>query len=458
MMNTLRNRIWSGYFIAFLLLSISYFLIFFIIRKLAKEADGVSHTYSVINHLEMLKGDIIDAETGARGYILTKDIRFLAPYDNSLKDVPKTYNELHALVQDHASQLKKLDTLKELLTKRLDFISTGLKEFNNNGQVITDYMKSRQDVTKNTMDSIRLYITNMKNEEEALMLERKNKLSNFFNNTILITIASLVIAVITLLYSIILYQGQSKARERSDKKANQYGAELQELKRIEKFAATGRIARTIAHEVRNPLTNIALASEQLQEMVPANPDSAMLLEMVSRNANRINQLVSDLLNATRFVQLIFSEINANQLIEETLEMAKDRIELKHIKIEKNYSNEIGNLLVDIEKIKLALLNIIVNAIEAMEKEKGILLVKTKKQGDKCVIEIRDNGVGMDEDTLQKLFEPYFTAKSDGNGLGLTNTQNIILNHGGNIKVYSKPGEGTSFQVILNIVETEESRK
>jgi len=457
-MNTLRNRIWSGYFIAFLLLSISYFLIFFIIRKLAKEADGVSHTYSVINHLEMLKGDIIDAETGARGYVLTKDIQFLAPYDNSLKDVPKTYNELHALVQDHASQLKKLDTLKELLTKRLDFISTGLKEFDNNGQVITDYMKSRQDVTKNTMDSIRLYITNMKNEEEALMLERKNKLSNFFNNTILVTIASLVIAVITLLYSIILYQGQSKARERSDKKANQYGAELQELKRIEKFAATGRIARTIAHEVRNPLTNIALASEQLQEMVPANPDSAMLLEMVSRNANRINQLVSDLLNATRFVQLIFSEINANQLIEETLEMAKDRIELKHIKIEKNYSNEIGNLLVDIEKIKLALLNIIVNAIEAMEKEKGILLVKTKKQGDKCVIEIRDNGVGMDEDTLQKLFEPYFTAKSDGNGLGLTNTQNIILNHGGNIKVYSKPGEGTSFQVILNIVETEESRK
>ena len=458
MISTLRNRIWSGYFIAFLLLSISYFLIFFIIQKLAKEADGVSHTYSVINHLEMLKGDIIDAETGARGYIITKDIKFLTPYENSLEDVPKTYNRLHGLVQDNVSQLQKLDTLKVLLNKRLDFISTGLKEFNDNGLVITDDMKSRQDVTKNTMDSIRRYITNMKNEEEALMLKRKNKLSNFFNNTILITIASLVIAIITLLYSVILYRGQSKAREISDKKADQYGTELQELKRIEKFAATGRIARTIAHEVRNPLTNIALATEQLQEMAPANPDSAMLLEMVSRDANRINQLVSDLLNATRFVQLIFSEINVNQLIEETLEMAKDRIELKHIKIEKNYSNEICNLSVDIEKIKLALLNIIVNAIEAMEKEKGVLLLKTKKQGDKCIIEIRDNGVGMDEDTLQKLFEPYFTAKSDGNGLGLTNTQNIILNHEGNIKVYSKPGEGTSFQVILNVIEAEESKK
>jgi len=454
MTGALKNRIWSGYLIAFLLLSVSYFLIFFIVRKLSAEADGVSHTYTVLNNLEKLKGNITDAETGARGYVITKDIRFLTPYENSLKDVPKTYNTLHALMQGNSSQLQKLDTLNRLLNKRLDFISTGLAEFKNNGFVITDDMKAKQELTKNTMDSTRLYITKMKNEEESLMLERKTKLSNFFSNTVLITIASLVIAVITLLYSIILYQRQSKAREISDKKADQYGTELQELKRIEKFAATGRIARTIAHEVRNPLTNIALATEQLQEMATTNPDSTMLLEMVSRNANRINQLVSDLLNATRFVQLIFTEIDVNQLVDETLEMARDRIELKHIKIEKDYSNELCNISVDAEKIKLALLNIIVNAIEAMEKEKGVLLLKTKKQGSKCIIEIKDNGVGMDDDTLQKLFEPYFTAKSDGNGLGLTNTQNIILNHGGNIKVYSKPGEGTSFQVILNIADNE----
>src|SRR6266496_5007662 len=113
MRSTLRNRIWSGYFIAFLLLSVSYFLIFFIIRKLAKEADGVSHTYTVLNHLEILKGDITDAETGARGYVITKDIRFLAPYENGLRDVPKTYNELHELMLDNTSQAQKLDTIKE---------------------------------------------------------------------------------------------------------------------------------------------------------------------------------------------------------------------------------------------------------------------------------------------------------------------------------------------------------
>jgi signal transduction histidine kinase len=176
--------------------------------------------------------------------------------------------------------------------------------------------------------------------------------------------------------------------------------------------------------------------------------------MVSRNANRINQLVSDLLDATRFVQLEFTEININQLADETLEMAKDRIELNHIKVEKYYTENPCHVLVDIEKMKLALLNIIVNAIEAMEKNKGILQVKTKRRENKCVIEIKDNGTGMDEDTLQKLFEPYFTSKPKGNGLGLTNTQNIILNHGGNIKVYSKPGEGASFNVFLNLLDKE----
>jgi len=96
------------------------------------------------------------------------------------------------------------------------------------------------------------------------------------------------------------------------------------------------------------------------------------------------------------------------------------------------------------------LNIIVNAIEAMQKQSGILKLKTQKLGEKCLIEISDNGSGMNDETLQRLFEPYFTSKSKGNGLGLTNTQNIILNHKGSISVTSKTGEngGSTFTIIL----------
>ena len=89
-----------------------------------------------------------------------------------------------------------------------------------------------------------------------------------------------------------------------------------------------------------------------------------------------------------------------------------------------------------------------DAQEAMENGKGILEIATKKQDDRCIIEITDNGTGMNEEILHRIFEPYFTNKSKGAGLGLTNTQNIILNHKGNIEVTSVVGKGTVFTVSL----------
>jgi signal transduction histidine kinase len=186
-------------------------------------------------------------------------------------------------------------------------------------------------------------------------------------------------------------------------------AKLRELKSMEKFTATGRVARTIAHEVRNPLTNISLAAEQLQELTIQNNESSMLLDMIGRNSIRINQLVSDLLNATKIIELNIRPVNINKILDETLEMAADRLDLSQVKVEKNYATDVCHVAVDEEKIKIAFLNIIVNAIEAMEKSKGILFLRTKNGGDTCIIEIEDNGNGMDEDTLQKLFEPYLQA-------------------------------------------------
>jgi len=126
--------------------------------------------------------------------------------------------------------------------------------------------------------------------------------------------------------------------------------------------------------------------------------------------------------------------------------------LKKISVEKKYAMEISDITADKEKLKIAFLNIIVNAVEAMPVEKGLLGLKTHSSENKCVITITDNGSGMDEETLSKLFEPYFTNKSKGNGLGLTNSQNIILNHKGSIEVESELGIGTSFIIFLDFPE------
>jgi signal transduction histidine kinase len=463
---SLKGRVWTGYVLAFLLLLVSYFLIYYSMQRAVRATNSVTHTYSFINKLEELRGEITEAETGIRGYVITHDDRFLAPYDTALQKIPKLQNELKALTASNQLQRQKLDTLMLLITERLKYMSDGLVAFRMNGLTITDNMRVSREPAKKIMDSIRIFSKRMANEEENMANIRKKRLDGFFNTTLIIAMVSLAIAFITLYYSLIVFNKEHKAKELAINRATGYSIilesniselkeanlQLQELKNLEKFTATGRIARTIAHEVRNPLTNITLASEQLQESITPNVESTLLLEMISRNAARINELVAELLNATRFASLEFQKTDPNRLLKETLEMARDRIDLNHIRVVENYSAESCAVSVDAEKIKLAFLNIIVNAIEAMEKDKGVLQLNVRKQGDRCIIEIRDNGKGMDNDVLQNLFEPYFTGKSNGTGLGLTNSQNIIFNHKGTITVYSKPGLGATFIIGLNLVE------
>ena len=136
------------------------------------------------------------------------------------------------------------------------------------------------------------------------------------------------------------------------------------------------------------------------------------------------------------------------MLDGALELAKDRLALNKIQVSREYSDECI-VSADIEKMKIALLNIIVNAIEAMEPGKGILRIQINRREDKCTITITDNGSGMDGEAAVRIFDPYFTTKIKGNGLGLTNTQNIILNHKGNISVESEKGKGTVFIITLD---------
>jgi signal transduction histidine kinase len=229
---------------------------------------------------------------------------------------------------------------------------------------------------------------------------------------------------------------------------------LVEMRSVEKFAATGRIATIIAHEVRNPLTNINLAVEQLQIEFKGNaPGTGIadtLLAMICRNSDRINLLITDLLNSTKFEDLRYQHIGVNQLLDETLELAAERIQLNNFTVIRTYTGEVCIIPVDVNRMKTALLNVVVNALEAMEAGKGILTVTTAAKNKKCMVTISDNGPGIDEDALSKVFEPYFTSKPAAAGLGLTSSQNIVINHNGMIFMESEKGAGTTCTIQLEM--------
>lgn len=228
-------------------------------------------------------------------------------------------------------------------------------------------------------------------------------------------------------------------------------AELLELLQTEKLASSGRIARTIAHEVRNPLTNMLLAADQLRSDLGSaiHADTALMLEMIHRNGHRINQLITDLLASTELPPLEYQRISVHTLLDQSLAAAQDRIQLKSIQVVKEYAGGSDEVLVDVEKMQVALLNIIINAVEAMEPGQGTLRLKTEREGNQCLVSIADNGAGIAPDALTKLFEPYFSGKPNGTGLGLTHTYTIILTHKGTISVESAVGQGTTFRVTLD---------
>ena len=462
----LRKKIRTGYIIGLLLLVISYFFIFRSTWNVQKEYDWVTDSYKAENKIRELKNAIGEAEIGVRGYYITKDQGFLQSYHLASEHIHSLCDELRTLEVNNPKQLKKLDTIKELTDRRLSLMKINIAAFQEAGGQSTPEVQFNRRRGQAILDSISAHTQDFIENEEKLINQRRTSLTGFFKSTPVIISISLLTSILAIFYSLFNYNRESMARDESNKKNIQYqkeleakieelkkmDAEVKELKSMEKFTSTGRIARTIAHEVRNPLTNISLAAEQLQESASQNSESSMLLDMINRNTIRINQLVSDLLNATKVIELHNKTVNINKIIDETLAMAADRIDLGKIKVEKNYLPEGCNVSVDEEIIKVAFLNIILNAIEATEKNKGILKLKTRKDGNRCIVEIEDNGSGMDEDTQQKLFEPYFTSKADGNGLGLTNTQNIIMTHRGKISVRSKPGKGSVFMVTLKAGE------
>lgn len=217
--------------------------------------------------------------------------------------------------------------------------------------------------------------------------------------------------------------------------------------RAEKLAATGRLVRTLAHEVRNPINNINLATEHLHSL-ELPEETGLYLDIVGRNSLRINELIKELLNSSRPSEIQLKESVLQSVIDEIINISKDRISLKNIDLQVNYPEDLIMIYCDADKMILALLNILTNAIEAIEHNSGRISILLKKERENIVIEISDNGSGISEENLPRLFEPYFTSKRNGIGLGLASTLNIIQMHGGAIEVNSEKNKFTTFNIVL----------
>ncbi|MDP9042487.1 MAG: ATP-binding protein, partial [Bacteroidota bacterium] len=212
----------------------------------------------------------------------------------------------------------------------------------------------------------------------------------------------------------------------------------------EKLGAANRLVRALAHEVRNPLNNINLSVEQLaQENL--GETGTIYTDIISRNSKRINDLITELLLSSSLPpENVREKRSLQNILDESIATIIDRITLKKVNWKVIYPNEPAYIMADPLKLKIAFTNIIINAIEAMKENKGELDISITSLNGHHLVSIKDNGSGISKETLPHLFEPYFTFKRNGLGLGLATTLNIIQSHKASIDVQTGLDQGSNF--------------
>ncbi len=235
--------------------------------------------------------------------------------------------------------------------------------------------------------------------------------------------------------------------------ANRHLQEAQaEVRRTERLAALGQLSAGLAHEIRNPLSTIKGSAEMLLRNVETNGAVAHeLAGFISSEVDRTNALVTRFLDFARPLALRLEKTEITEVIDEAVAEVEKHTPPLEVSIYKNYSPDIPPLLLDRQLIERVLYNLLLNAAQASPSRASVT-VKTRQLGDTVEISVIDRGSGIAPKDRESIFNPFFTTKSSGVGLGLAIVSKIVDEHGGQISVESEPGAGSVFRVFLPVRE------
>ncbi len=228
----------------------------------------------------------------------------------------------------------------------------------------------------------------------------------------------------------------------------------------EKLASIGRLATALAHEIRNPLTAVKLNIQKIAHHPALGPTELEQLGIAESGIQQVEKLVKDILSYARAPKLEKSSFQIESLVEEALRFVEEPIEEKKIRVAASFA-DLSPIVVDGDQLKQALLNILLNATEAVGNG-GTIAIETRlrstAEGNVAEISIADDGVGIGETDQTSIFDAFFTTKSLGTGLGLTNARKVVELHRGAIEVSSEVGRGTKVTVLLPYEDTVPSRE
>ncbi len=227
------------------------------------------------------------------------------------------------------------------------------------------------------------------------------------------------------------------------------------VRQREKLAAIGNLAAGIAHEVRNPLSSIRGYATYFGSLFAEGSENRKSAGIMAEEVDRVNRVISELLEFARPSDFKFIKTDIREIIEHTLSLITHEANFAGVKIIKQFNHDLPKLMIDPDRITQVILNILINAIQAME-HGGKLTVEAQQEKDMFALHISDTGKGISPEEQANMFNPYFTTKKTGTGLGLAIVHKIVEDHGGTVQVRSRQETGTRISIVLPLHATKEA--
>jgi two-component system, NtrC family, sensor histidine kinase HydH len=246
---------------------------------------------------------------------------------------------------------------------------------------------------------------------------------------------------------------QKESLQRTTAQLNAVYQELQEnferMKRSERLYAIGQLSAGLAHEVRNPLASIAGATTVLRKKGGSEERREEFLEIIEKECLRMNRLLTNFLEFARPRPPQYQMVEAGPILDSVVALAAHAVGRHPVQLRTELAPGVPAITCDPEQIKQVLLNLTINAIQAMP-DGGDIVLSARKDGARVAIEVKDQGPGISPDHVDKIFDPFFTTKDTGTGLGLSVAHQIVSQHGGILNAKNNPDRGSTFYLLLPV--------
>ncbi|MET0138301.1 MAG: CHASE3 domain-containing protein [Sphingobium sp.] len=430
--------------------------------------DWIRHTMQVQSSLNHVQLSIVSAETGQRGYVLTGDTAYLAPYENAVNTMPAAIEALTRDTADNPQQQANVARLAPLLRERMELLSasvalTGMKKSKEAMQLV------RSGRGLNMMHDIRAIVRAMRETEQRLLDMRTERAASV---TLLARAVLFGSAIFTVLFALFVVPDGLR-RVRQIERANlllqseiaERSAAQTQVRQLQKMEAVGQLTGGIAHDFNNMLAIIIGSLDLARRRLTGqeHPRLGAAIDNAMSGAQRAATLTSRLLAFSRRQPLEPRVLDINRLVGGMSEMLRRTIG-EAIRVETVLSGGLWMVNADPQQIENALINLAVNARDAMPGG-GKLTIETANAelddryarahdevtaGQYVVISITDTGSGMTQEVMNRAFEPFFTTKNvgQGTGLGLSQVFGFAKQSHGHIKIYSELNEGTTVKIYL----------